>query len=571
MATTTRNRLPWVAYAEDVAAQRIPAGKLARLACERSLRDLAHFGTKPSARRPYYFDAEHGERCCDFFPRFLVHSKGEWAGRPFDLELWQRWQIANLFGWKECGSGHRRYRKSYLEIPRKNGKSQLCAGVGTICLAADGESGAEVYSAATKKDQAKITWLEGKKMVGASRELRGAISVFANALTVEGSTSKWEPISSDEQTADGLNPSAVLVDELHAHRNRGLLDKLETAMGARRQPLLVMITTAGYGGHSVCWEMHEYGRKVLEGMVDDPSFLAYVASIDPGDDWRDESSWRKANPNLGVSVKLSYLEREAAQALEIPSKQNAFRRLHLNDWTEQAERWLDLEKWDACGESFELGEVEDAQLIVGVDLATSSDFCAAVAVAPPEEGREAWAVFPRFWIPEEKLHARVRDLGVPVDAWAEAGYVETVPGNMVTPDSIEEALREWREGNGIAEVAIDPWNAGGLGASLEEHGVKVAMYGQGWKSASPAMRALERCVLTRTLAHGGNPVLRWMAGNLAVEMDAAGNVKWSRKRSRDKIDGLVALAMALARGELLNSANGGGGLYDGDGDDVFVL
>lgn len=571
MAATTTERLPWVRYAEDVAEQKIPAGQLARRACERSLRDLAHYGTAQSARRDFFFDAAHGERCCDFFPRFLVHSKGEWAGRPFELELWQRWQVANLFGWKERGSGLRKFRKFYCEIPRKNGKSQMTAGVGAICLAADGESGAEVYSAATKKEQAKITWLEGKRMVASSRELRNAISIYANALTVEGSASKWEPISSDEQTADGLNPSAVLVDELHAHRNRGLLDKLETAMGARRQPLLVMITTAGFGGHSICWEMHEYGRKVLEGMVDDPTFLAYVASIDPGDDWRTEAAWRKANPNLGVSVKLSYLEREAAQALEIPSKQNAFRRLHLNDWTEQAERWLDLEKWDACSGTVELSEIDDAQLVVGVDLANSSDFCAAVAVAPPDGDRELWGVFPRFWIPEEKMSARVRDLGVPVDAWVDAGFVVAVPGNMVTPDYVEEALREWREQCGIAEVAIDPWNAQGLGARLEEHGVTAVMYGQGWKSAAPAMRALERCVLTRTLAHGGNPVLRWMAGNLAVEMDPAGNVKWSRGRSREKIDGMVALAMALARGELLYSAERGGGLYDGDDDDVLVL
>jgi len=295
-------RPEWLTYAEKVAAGKLPTSRLVRLACERSLADLERYGSQPRRGREFWFDGAAADRVLAFFPRFLRHSKGKWAGKPFELSPWQQWILAQAFGWKICRSGLRRFRKVYVEIPRKNGKSQMAAGVALVLLVADGEAGAEVYSAATKRDQAAIVWTEAKRMVKASPALRGSIVPYRSVLSAPDNGGSFVALGADSKTLDGLSPHGVVVDELHAHKTREVLDVLETAMGAREQPFLWAITTSGHGGESVCWEQHEYARKVLEGHVDDPTFLSYVAGADEGDDWRRREVWEKANPNFGVSV-----------------------------------------------------------------------------------------------------------------------------------------------------------------------------------------------------------------------------------------------------------------------------
>lgn len=543
---------PWIQYALDVSTGVLQTSRLVKLAAERFLGELSTYGTKAGHR--IWFDEACAERACRFFPTLLVHHKGEWAGQPFALAAWQNFIVANLFGWKRK-DGTRRFRKGYTEIPRKNGKSQLAAGIGINLLAADGENGAEVYSAATKRDQASITHDEATRMVRSSPALSRRVGVFRHNLHVLATHSKFEPLSADFNTLDGLNPHGVIVDELHAHRNRDLLDVLETAMGARRQPLMFMITTAGYSRSSVCWEMHEYSRKLLEGNVEDDSFFAYVAGCDPGDDWTNPSTWAKANPNLNVSVKLDYLRRECEQAKQIPSKQNAFRRLHLDDWTEQRDRWIDLEAWDACSTAVDPGELSGRRCYVGIDLSSSRDVTAAVAYFPPETEEEPGQVLAWFWIPEDTIQARVRDDGVPFDAWVDVGLVTATPGNVIDYAWIRRQLNELREEHefDVVEVPYDPWGAVQLATQLQEDGFSPVPTRQGFATLSPAMKELEKLILSRGLAHGGNPVLRWMVGNVATKQDPAGNIKPDKSTSSDRIDGVVALIMAVGRASL----NGG--------------
>lgn len=559
----------WRGYAEAVAGGKLRTSRLVRLACERSLDELARYGTAPQRRREYWFDEAAAARACAFFPRFLRHSKGKWAGQRFELSPWQEWIIGQAFGWK-LRDGRRRFRKVYCEIPRKNGKSQVAAGVGLLLLGADGEAGAEVYSAATKRDQASIVWSEAKRMVNASPDLRGSIVPYRSVILAPESGGSFLPLGKDSSTLDGLSPHGVVVDELHAHKTREVLDVLETAMGAREQPFFWMITTAGHGGASVCWEQHEYARKVLEGHVDDPTFLSYVAGAEDGDDWTDPATWEKANPNLDVSVFREYLARECEQAKAIPGKQNAFRRLHLNLWTERGESWLSLAEWDTCGAVLPLSEVSDRSAYIGLDLASNRDFAAAVAVVPPAEAGGLWAVDTRLYIPEDSIAEKLRTDRVPLDEWVDAGLVTATPGNLIDHQWIKAGVREVRDELDVAEVVFDPWGSPGIIADLQNEGFECCQFRLGFSSMAPAMRALESLILSRTLAHGGNPALRWMASNVKVCMDPAGNTKPDKKRSGGRIDGIVALLMAVGRASA-QGTTAASGPYSGEDDEVLIL
>ncbi|GAH39281.1 unnamed protein product, partial [marine sediment metagenome] len=317
---------PAVAYMRGVEDGSIPAGRLVRLAVERHVRDLVE-----GPKRGLHWDRQAAQHAIDFFG-FLKHSKGEWAGQPFLLEPWEQWLLWMIFGWKRA-DGLRRFRTAYIEVARKNGKTTWGAGLGLYLLVADGEPGAEIYSAATKREQARLSHGEAVRMVRSSRALSRMVGVVKDNLHIRATASKYEPLGADANTMDGLNVHAAIIDELHAHRNRRVVDVLETATGARRQPLICEITTAGSDQTSICYEHHEYARQILEGTIDDDSWFAYIACLDEEDDWLDEEAWKKANPNLGVSVKLDSLRRTAQKAKRLPAAQNAFRRLHLNEWT----------------------------------------------------------------------------------------------------------------------------------------------------------------------------------------------------------------------------------------------
>ncbi len=519
----------------------IVACKWVRLACERHLRDL-----DTGHERGLWFDHDAESRVYAFFEQYLRHSKGEFAKKPFVLQEWQAFIVGSVFGWKR-EDGTRRFRTAYDEEPRKNGKSTRLAGIGLYMTTADGESGAEVYSAATKKDQAKIVWGEAKNMVLASPELRARTRVFAANMNVPALGAKFEPLGADSDSLDGLNISCAIVDELHAHKSRDLWDVLETATGARRQPLIYAITTAGRNKLSVCWELRDYACKVLEGIVQDDSFFAIIFTIDDGDDWSDPKVWGKANPGLGVSVKVDDLQRKVEKARHLPAAQNAFKRLHLNVWTEGAGSWLDIEAWDENGQEVDPDDLVGRECFGGLDLSTTTDITAFVKVFPPVEEGEPWKVLARFWVPAENIAKRAKTDRVPYDVWREQGYIEATPGNVVDYRAVGAGIIADAQAFDLREVAYDRFNSSQLVTELMDEGLTMVPFGQGFVSMAAPTRELEKLVISGLLAHGGNPVLRWMASNVVVVEDPAGNMKPAKNKSAEKIDGIVALIMAIGR------------------------
>ena len=478
-----------------------------------------------------------------FFSK-LRHTKGEWAGKPFALEPWQEAIVEKVFGTLKA-DGTRQYRTVYIEVPRKNGKSTLCAGLGAYLLYSDEEPGAEVYSAAADRDQAAIVFEQAKAMVEGNEELAEFSEVYRRSIVVPSKGRVWKVLSADAPTKHGLNAHGIIFDELHAQPNRDLWDVLTTSTGARRQPLVVAITTAGYDRHSICYQIHDYALKVRDGIITDDTFLPVIFAAGAEDDWTAEETWRKANPGLGTTVKLEYLRQECDRAKEMPAAQNTFRRLHLNQWTEQADRWIDMAVWDKNA-----GDVDEAELLgrpcyVGLDLASTTDLCALVALFPLEDGK--YAVRAKFWVPEENVQKRVHRDRVPYDVWIRDGLIESTPGNVVDYEFIRAAVGDWLTKYQVQEVAFDPWNASHLVTELQGDGAKMVEFRQGFASMSAPTKQFGKLLLAGELMHGGNPVLRWMASNVSVKQDPAGNLKPDKSTSTERIDGIVAAIMALGR------------------------
>jgi phage terminase large subunit-like protein len=543
-------------YIADVLAGRIVTCHWIQAACQRHVDDLEH-----GPARGLRFDEAAGAKVLKFFS-ILHHSKGEWAGQLIELEPWQQFMLWCLFGWKRA-DGTRRFRTAYLEVARKNGKSTIAAGVGLYGLILDNESGSEVFAASTKKDQSLIVFSEAVRMVKASPMLKKRIKIFRNNLNIEGTASKFEPLGADSDTMDGLNLHMAICDEIHAWKTRDVWDKLNTATGARRQPLMFGITTAGYDRHSLCWVLNEYTKKILDRVVDDDSFFGMIFTLDDGDDWQDESTWIKANPNLGVSKKLDDLRRGSKRAQEIPSEQNSFLRLHLNMWTQSETKWMPIEHWRQCGVPLDYSKLAGRKCYAGLDLSSTSDLTAWVLVFPPLRGEDVYLVLPRFWIPEDNLQKRVHDDRVPYDVWLRGGHLMSTPGNVIDYDFIFDQVERDAKQFKVEEIAFDRWGAARVVNVLQAKGLVCVEFGQGFASMSPPMKELERLVMSHKIAHGNNPVLNWMADNVVIHLDAAGNIKPDKEKSREKIDGIVAMVMGLDRA--MRSRGAVTSVYEGRG------
>ena len=531
------------AYARAVVANEVVAGKLVKLACKRHLTDL-----ELGAERGLVWRADAAQFRIGFYPRFLRHSKGEWARKPVDLAPWQKFVIGSVFGWKRA-DGTRRFRSVYEEIARKNGKSTKLAGVGIDMLMCDGEPGAEIYAAATKKDQARIIFDEAKRMVASSPALAAKLARFKSNLSVDGTASKFEPLSSDEKTLDGLNPHCVLIDELHKHKTRALLDVLDTALGARRQPLLWIITTAGDDSpESVYAQENDYATKVLEGTIDDDATFAYIATIDKGDKWNDPAVWEKANPNLGISVKLDDLTRQARKAEKSPSARSAFLRLRLNVRTSSAERAIDMVTWAKNGLArFDPAEMRGRKCWAGLDLSSKIDISAFVKLFEPIEPGGRMRIVARFWMPLDTLEERAEKDRVPFRQWVDDGHIEVTSGNVVDHGEIERAILGDNDKHAISSIAYDPWNATQLAASLLSQGVPMVEFIQGLRSYSEPTKEMLNLLTSTKLDHGGNPVLAWMASNLKTQRDKNENLMPHKLHSTGRIDGITALIMSIGR------------------------
>lgn len=516
---------------------------------------IADAAVSPLAPRaaPFFRDERAAVGAVRFFERLLLHPKGPQAGRPFRLEPWQREIVQALFGEKDRRSGLRRYRRAYIEVPRGNGKSTWAAGLALLLLLADGEPAAEIFSAAADRDQARIVFDTAKAMVEDSPHLRKLAQVYRHSMVVESTRSVYRVLSAEAYSKHGLNPHAIIFDELHAQPDRELYDVLNTAMGKRAQPLMIMITTAGYDRESICWQQHEYARQVAEGIIDDPTFLPAIFAAGQEDDWTSPAVWERANPNWGVSVQPEFIEREYQTALASPTYQNTFRRLYLNQWTQQENRWIDMGAWDACGGA--LPDLAGRVCYGGLDLASTTDIAALVLAFPPGtrgEGRGAeeepvWWLMPFFWIPEEKMIERERRDRVPYSTWVRQGLVTATPGNVIDYGYIRNQINELAARYDVREIAYDPWNATQLSIELQGDGVLMVEMRQGFASLSAPSKELLRLVLAGGVAHGGNPVLRWMADNVAAKQDPAGNVKPDKSKSTNRIDGIVAAIMAVGR------------------------
>lgn len=487
-------------------------------------------------------DNKQATRAIRWFQECLMHSKGEFAGRRFGLLKWQREFIARLFG-TLLPDGLRQYRTAYLEVPRKNGKSELAAGIALKLLCIDDEPGAEVYSAAADKEQAALVFNAAKAMVEQNEDLRKRLTIYRNAIVFPEKSSTYKAISAEAYTKHGLNASGIIFDEVHAQPDRELWDVLNTSTGARRQPLTVAITTAGWDRESICWQLHEHAKRILSGELQDDSFLPMIYAADDDDDWTDPKVWAKANPSLGITLKRSYMEAECARAKMMPSYENTFRRLHLNQWTENETRWLKLDDWKACdGKPIDLEALRGATCFAGLDLSSKIDLTALVLYFP-----ETKTVLPYFWMPRDTLRKRMEQDRVPFDVWARQGFIELTDGNVVDQHCIRRRISELASRFQIAGIGFDPWNATQMSQWLQEDGATIWEMRQGFRTLSEPTKELEKLVIAHALRHGDNPVMRWMIGNVIVKQDENGNYRPDKAKSRGRIDGVVALIMALSR------------------------
>jgi phage terminase large subunit-like protein len=520
----------------------IVACRFVKLACKRHLRDLAK-----GHKRGLHFDVAAAQHRIGFYPAFLRHSKGEWARRSFELPGWQKFVVGSVFGWKR-EDNTRRFRYVYEELPRKNGKSTKLAGVGLDMLACDGEPGAEIYTAATKRDQARIIFDEAKRMVASSPDLAATIARYKLNLSIDATASKFEPLSSDDRTLDGLNPHCVLVDELHRHKTRALLDVLDTALGARRQPLLWIITTAGDDDpESVYTAENDYAIKVLEGAVEDDSVFAFIATIDKGDRWDDPAAWAKANPNLGVSVKLDDLERQARKAAKSPGALVAFKRLRLNVRSSAMDRVIDMAQWAKNSRGrFDPDKIEGLQCFGGLDLSSKIDISAFVRLYEPDDSG-IMRIAARFWMPADTIEERADRDRMPYRRWVEEGWIEATPANVIDHAEIKAAIIADAKRCAVESIAYDPWNATQLAVELNEAGLEAVEFIQGMRSYTAPTKELQALIADRKLDHGDNPVLTVMASNLKVQRDKNLNEMPNKAYSTGRIDGITALIMALGR------------------------
>lgn len=514
----------------------------------------------------YWFDEEAADAAVSFFADYLRLTEAEWAGQPFRLAHWQEHDIIRpAFGWKRK-DGTRRYRRVIVWIPRKNGKTELAAGIALLALVGDGEMGGQGYSIASDKDQASIVFGKAVTMVGYSEPLKQHFTCFKPSIYCAELNASFKPLSGRPTGKHGLSPSVIIGDEVHEWEDDDLYTFVHQGTGARRQPLEFLISTSGKKS-GFGWELWGDCQAILAGESEDRETLVIVYAADPEDDWTDEATWRKANPNLGISPKLDYIRAECAKAKESPRLENRFKNYHLNLWTEQSVRWLPIEAWDQCG-------LEDVAAIVerdpqrriindrwkgleepligrrcfgGLDMASTTDLTAWVLVFPPLEEGDRWIWLPRIFVPEDRIPERVKRDKVPYDLWVKSGAMTATPGNVTDYAAVKAQVYRDAERFDLCQAAIDRWNSTQLQVEMADEGVKVVTFGQGYASMSSPTKELERQVLGRLLDHGGHPALRWCAGNVAVETDAAENIKPTKApgKSTDRIDPIVAGIMGL--------------------------
>lgn len=521
-------------YAEQVRSGAILVCEYVRLAIERYYADLDR-----ALDEGRYFDKKAAMRAIHFIEK-LKHTKGEWAGQRFRLEPWQQFVLWNIFGWKNA-DGTRRFRYAYIEIARKNGKTALSAGIGLYMLFADGESRPEVYSAATVKDQAKICFSDAVEIVKAT-DLKNYLTPYRNSIVYELKGGTMKPLSSDYGTHDGLNPSCGIIDEFHAHKDSGMFDVIKSAFGARRQPLMFVITTAGFNKSGACYAYRENVIKVLRGVNEDDSLFGIIYTLDDKSEWDDPKMWIKANPNLGVSLSADYLADQVKDAKNRPEAVRNVMTKNVDLWVDAERTWILDDAWQKCIGTTAPADLKGCACWGGLDLSNVSDITAYVLLF---HENDRFQLLPHFWIPEEKMREKIRKENINYDKWVAEGYVTVTPGNVIDYDFVKADILRIVADYDLRTSAYDRWNSSQTIIDLQNEGMECNPFGQGYGSMSAPTKEFEKLVLTGKIEHFGNPVLRWMLASTLVKTDPAGNIKPDKEKSTQKIDGIVAAIMAL--------------------------
>jgi phage terminase large subunit-like protein len=540
-------------YAERVISGAEVAGKLERLACQRFIDDLdVRQGTDEF---PYRFDEDAGGRACRFVD-LMPHIKGEWAkpvytdGRlhyaKLNMEDWQVFKTINLFGWVHVKTGLRRFRRAYEEVARKNAKSTWAAAVLLLLLAADGEPGAQVYSAATTGEQAREVFDVARNMADREPEFKArfGVDVGKHDITIASTASGAKPLNAEGSTLDGLNIHAAVVDELHAHKTRALFDVLDSATGARSQPMIIMITTAGSDRSGICYEQRDYTIKVLNRTLIDETWFGMIFTLDEGDAWHDPAVWRKSNPNLGVSVKVDDLEAACRKALATPSAQGNFLTKRMNVWVNADSAWMDMQAWDRCADlSLTVDKVKHLPCVAANDLASKVDVAANVKIFR-DEAADLYYLIPTFWLPERAVE---QGRNSQYDGWRRGKHLRVTEGEVIDFDQIEDQIRIDQATLDMTECACDPWQATQLIGHMLEEGAPMVEYRQTVQTMSEPMKAFEALVLQGKIIHNGNPMMTWMVSNVVCHRDVKDNIYPRKERDENKIDGAVAAIMAIGR------------------------
>lgn len=495
-----------------------------------------------------HYDKDKADFAVSFI-KCLCHTKGTWAGKNFELIDWQEQIIRDVFGTIKA-NGYRQFNTAFIEVPKKNGKSELAAAVALLLLCGDGEQRAEIYGCAADRNQAKIVFDVAVDMVRFCPALEKRVKITESQKTIEylPTKSKYQVLSADVANKHGFNTHGVIFDELHTQPNRKLYDVMIQGSGdARMQPLYFLITTAGNNTESICYEVHQKALDIISGRKIDPTFYPVIFGAGMDEDWTDPKVWKKANPSLGETIGIDKVQAACDSAKQNPGEENAFRQLRLNQWVKQSIRWMPMDKWDKCSFAVNEDDLEGRVCYGGLDLSSTTDITAFVLVFPPTDEDDKYIILPYFWVPEESLDLRVRRDHVPYDVWERQGFLQTTEGNVIHYGFIEKFIENLGERFNIREIAFDRWGAIQMVQNLEGMGFTVVPVGQGFKDMSPPTKELMKLTLEERLAHGGHPVLRWMMDNIFIRTDPAGNIKPDKEKSTEKIDGAVATIMALDR------------------------
>lgn len=512
------------------------------------LRKLKNYKPTKFKAKGSYYDKEYADFAVAFIES-LCHTKGTWAGKKFELIDWQEQIIRDLFGTLKP-NGYRQFNTAYIEIPKKQGKSELAAAVALLLTCGDGEQRAEVYGCAADRQQASIVFEVAADMVRMCPALSKRVKILTSQKRIIyiPTNSFYQVLSAEAYSKHGFNIHGVVFDELHTQPNRKLFDVMTKGSGdARMQPLYFLITTAGTDTHSICYETHQKAKDILEGRKIDTTFYPVIYGADESDDWTDPKVWEKANPSLGITVGIDKVRAACESAKQNPSEENSFRQLRLNQWVKQAVRWMPMDKWDKCAFAVREDDLKGRVCYGGLDLSSTTDITAFVLVFPPCDEEDKYIILPYFWIPEDTLDLRVKRDHVPYDVWERQGYLQTTEGNVIHYGYIEKFIEKLGERFNIREIAFDRWGAVQMVQNLEGMGFTVVPFGQGFKDMSPPTKELMKLTLEQRIAHGGHPVLRWNMDNIFVRTDPAGNIKADKEKSTEKIDGAIATIMALDR------------------------